>query len=281
MLAYSFIVMDRVSAFRSPDEFRKALQIVRDCGYEGVELNLTEPLGVDADILEKWTRELRLEIPSFLTGEAYFDGLCLSSRDPEIRRRTVDRLIRYLDTAARFGSLLVVGLLQGLRRDEPDPEIANNRIAEGLRRFAEAAEKRNIDIALEPVNHLQVGFNNSVAEVRAMAAAVNSPRLRPMIDTLHMNIEESSLRQPILDCGPALRHVHLCDSNGGAFGSGRVDFGEALAALREIGYAGFASVKVYRHLDFEAAARSSIEYLRRTEAEVDACTGTFAAKRQS
>src|SRR5215470_2377871 len=99
MLRYSFIVMDRVSAFRSPEEFRDALQIVSDCGYEGVELNLTEPLGIDPGILEKWTRELHLEIPSFLTGEAYFDGLCLSSRDPELRRRTVDRLIGYLDVA--------------------------------------------------------------------------------------------------------------------------------------------------------------------------------------
>ena len=270
MPRYSFIVMERVSAFPSPEAFRRALQALRDCGYEGVELNLTEPLGVDLDLLEKWTRELQLQVPSFLTGEAYFEGLCLSSPDPEIRGSAVERLIRYLDVAERFGSILGVGLLQGLRRDEPNAAVANTRIQEGLCRFADAAEKRQIDIVLEPVNHLQVGFNNSVAEVRAMVTAVNSPRLRPMVDTLHMNIEESSLRRPILDCGKALRQVHLCESNGGAFGSGRVNFVEALAALHEIGYSGFASVKVYRHLDFETAARSSIEYLRRTEAEVDA-----------
>jgi len=280
MLRYSFIVMQRISAFPSTDAFRSALETLRDCGYEGVELNLTAPLGIDPDVLQRWTRELHLRVPSFLTGEAYFDGLCLTSPDPEIRQRTVERLIRYLDVAERFGSILVVGLLQGLRRDEPDPGIANARIQEGLRRLADAAEQKEIDIVLEPVNHLQVGFNNSVAEVRAVIAAVGSPRLRPMVDTLHMNIEERSLRQPILDCGAALGHVHLCDSNGGALGSGRVDFAQILAALREVGYAGFASVKVYRHLDLDTAARSSIEYLRRVEAEVDACSGTFAAKPQ-
>ena len=262
MIRYSFIVMQRLSAFPSPEAFRKALATLRDCGYDGVELNLTEPLGLDIDAVEKGVREFGLRIPSFLTGEAYFDGLCLSSPDADVRRATVARLIQYLDTAERFGSILVVGLLQGLRRDEPDPEVANVRIRDGLRRLADAAEARGIGVVIEPVNHLQVGFNNSVAEVRALIAAVNSPAIRPMVDTIHMNIEESSLVQPIIDCGPALRHVHLCESNGGAFGSGHVDFGKVLAALHEIGYDGFASVKVYRHQEFEAAAARSIEYLR-------------------
>ena len=266
MLRYSFIVMDRLSSFPSPQAFHSALRTVRDCGYEGVELNLTEPSGLDLNVVGRWTRELNLRVPSWLTGEAYFDGLCLSSADPAIRRATVDRLIGYLDVAERFESILVVGLLQGLRRDEPDPAVAGSRIRDGLCRVAESAERKGIEIVLEPVNHLQVGFHNSVAEVKAMIAAVNSPSLKPMVDTLHMNIEEKSLRQPILDCGSALRHVHLCDSNGGAFGSGRVDFSEVLGALDDAGYSGFASVKVYRHLGFDAAARSSLEYLRKLEA---------------
>ena len=264
MLRYSFIVMDRLASFSTP-AFHDALQTLRDCGYEGVELNLTEPTGLDLNQVARWTRELNLQVPSWLTGEAYSDGLCLSSADPAIRRATVERLIRYLDVAEQFGSILVVGLLQGLRRDEPDALIAGARIREGLRRLADAAERKGIEIVIEPVNHLQVGFHNSVAEVKALIAAVNSPSVKPMIDTLHMNIEEKSLRRPILDCGSALRHVHLCDSNGGEFGSGHVDFSEALRALDDAGYSGFASVKVYRHLGFEAAARTSIEYLRSIE----------------
>ena len=146
MIRYSFIVMQRLSAFPSPEAFRKALATLRDCGYDGVELNLTEPLGLDIDAVEKGVREFGLRIPSFLTGEAYFDGLCLSSPDADVRRATVARLIQYLDTAERFGSILVVGLLQGLRRDEPDLEVANVRIRDGLRRLADAAEARSIGV---------------------------------------------------------------------------------------------------------------------------------------
>jgi len=116
---------------------------------------------------------------------------------------------------------------------------------------------------VEPVNHLQVGFNNGVSEVRQLIRIVNSPALKPMVDTIHMNIEERSLIQPILDCGSELRHVHLCESNGSLFGTGHIDFAAVLKALDVISYAGFASVKVYRGATLEEAARSSMDYLRR------------------
>lgn len=263
MIRLSYIVLPRLTAFESPERFASVLSILRDCGYDGVELNITEPLGIDPGWLERLIGERGLVIPSFLTGEAYGDGLCLSSPDSAVRQRTVDRLIGYLNVAQRFQAILVVGLLQGLRRDEPDALVANRRIADCLKSVADAASKKQVEIVIEPVNHLQVGFNNSVAEVRALIAAIGSPAVRPMVDTIHLNIEESSLTAPIVECGRSLRHVHLCESNAGLFGTGHVDFAAVGRALREIAYDGFASVKVYRHANMEDAARSSIEYLRR------------------
>jgi len=262
MVHFSYILMDLLASFESDDALRRRFALLKECGYEGVELNLTDPPGVDLDRLQGWLTDLGLVMPSFLTGAAYNDGLCLSVPNPEVRRRTVERLIGYLDIAKQFGAILVVGLLQGLRSDEPDPAVANGRIADGLREVAAAAESKGVEFVVEPVNHLQVGFNNSVAEVRQLAATVGSGAIKPMVDTVHMNIEESSLVQPILDCGPELRHVHLCESNGALLGSGHVDFAAVLAALDQIGYDRFASVKVYRKASFEEAAASSIEYLK-------------------
>jgi sugar phosphate isomerase/epimerase len=182
-----------------------------------------------------------------------------------VRARTTELLIRYLDIAQRFGSILVVGLLRGLRSDEPDTQTAEHRIVESLRPVAQAAESKRVELVLEPVNHLQVGFHNSVAEVRHLIDRIGFASIRPMVDTIHMNIEESSLTQPILDCGAGLKHVHLCESNGGRFGTGLIDFGAVLSALKKIDYDGFCSVKVYRHLAFQEAAESSIEMLRSLE----------------
>jgi len=261
MIQFSYIMIDPLRSFDSGVEIQRALALIKDCGYDGVEINLTEPLGVELDDLHHWLDDLELELPSFLTGEAYHDGLCLCSPDESVRRATVQRLIQYLDSTAESNAILVVGLLQGNRGDEADSMLANQRIGDCLSRVAEAAEKRKVDLVLEPINHLQVGFNHTVAEVRQLIAAIGSPAVRPMVDTIHMNIEEASLTQPIRDCGTELRHVHLCESNAGNFGTGHVDFRAVLNTLDEVGYHGFASTKVYRE-SLEIGAPKAIEYLR-------------------
>lgn len=263
MIHYSFMVIEAPNTLGNEAQVRELLAFIRQRGYEGIELNLDLPPAVPFGQLERWVGEAGLAIPSFLTGGAYNRGLCLSSPDPAVRQRTAEHLIRCLDVAKRFNSILVVGLLQGFRRDEPDPERANERIAGCLRQVMDQAERLGVDLVIEPINHLQVGFNNSVGEVRQMAARVGSPNLRPMVDTVHMNIEETSLTQPILDCGSSLRHVHLCESNGSLLGSGHLDFGAVLQALNQIDYDGFASVKVYRNAALHEAAKLSMEYLRR------------------
>jgi sugar phosphate isomerase/epimerase len=263
MIHLSYILLPRLTAFESPAKLKSVFSGIRACGYDGVELNITDPLGIDPNELFEMAEEIGLAIPSFLTGEAYGDGLCLCSPDASVRRRTVERLISYVPVAVRCGAILVVGLLQGQRRDEPNTERANERIIEGLKQVAEKAAAAGVDLVIEPVNHLQVGFNHTVAEVQSLIQAIGSPAVRPMVDTIHLNIEERSLTQPILDCGPALRHVHLCENNGALFGTGHIDFAAVGRALNQVGYDGFASVKVYQHPDLQTAARESINYLRR------------------
>jgi D-psicose/D-tagatose/L-ribulose 3-epimerase len=153
--------------------------------------------------------------------------------------------------------------MQGTLRDEPNPDVAKGRIVECLREVGAAAEARGAEFVIEPVNHLQVGFVNTVDEVRRLIRTIGSPAIKPMVDTVHMNIEERSLTQPIYDCGAELRHVHLCESNGGLFGTGHMAFGPILKALDDVAYDGYGSVKVYRHASMVEAAKTSIEYLRK------------------
>lgn len=273
MFRYSYIVIPPLESLGFEQRVRETLALLKECGYAGVEVNLTHSPALDLDRLEQWLDELDLVIPSFLTGEAYGQGLCLSSPDPSIRRKTVDRLVGFLDVARRFRAILVVGLLQGLLGDEPDVAAAQARIRGGLRQVAGQAEANGVEVVVEPVNHLQVGFNNSVAEVRRLIAEVGSPALKPMVDTIHMNVEEQSLVEPILECGSSLRHVHLCESNGSLLGSGHLDFAAVLGTLDRIGYDGFASVKVYRGASLEDAAPHSLHYLRRLQAGLPAPGG--------
>jgi sugar phosphate isomerase/epimerase len=131
-----------------------------------------------------------------------------------------------------------------------------------LRRVCDAAEGQGVSLVIEPVNHLQVGFNHTVAEAAALADRVGSPALGVMLDTFHMNIEEPSVAAAIELYAPRARHVHLCETNGGAFGSGGLDFRGVLSGLEQAGYDRVVSTKVYRRCGWEEAARSSAAFLR-------------------
>jgi sugar phosphate isomerase/epimerase len=232
-------------------------------GYHGIELVATHPLGYAIEEVVALSEKHRLPVVSLLSGWSYAnEDLCLSSPDAGIRHRAVARIGEYVGHAARLGKVVVVGLMQGLRCDEPDEETANARIADGLRQAARAAEARGVTLVLEPVNHLQVGFNHTAAEAAAMVRRVGSPGLRYMLDTIHMNIEERSILQTIREHGPHIRHFHLCETNGCRFGTGNLDFPSVLAALRESGYNQFISVKIYRNATWEEAARSAAAFLK-------------------
>jgi len=86
-----------------------------------------------------------------------------------------------------------------------------------------------------------------------------------MLDTFHMNIEERAVIESIGLHAERARHVHLCETNGGPFGSGGLDFGGVLEALDEAEYDRYVSIKVYRKCGWEEAARSSAAFLRQFE----------------
>jgi D-psicose/D-tagatose/L-ribulose 3-epimerase len=188
--------------------------------------------------------------------------LSLANADPIVRGRAVCRLNDYVGDAGELRALVVVGLMQGLRSDERDSAKASERIVEGLCRVARNAESRGVTVVLEPVNHLQVGFNNTVAEAAATVERVGSPALGYMLDTFHLNIEERSPIEAIKTYAGRIRHFHLCETNAGQFGTGHLDFSDVLSALEAGGYEGFVSVKVLRTCGWEEAARASARYLR-------------------
>jgi D-psicose/D-tagatose/L-ribulose 3-epimerase len=235
---------------------------IANLGYQGIELTACHPMPYPTEEVLALVRKHGLPVVSLLSGWSYAnERLCLASPREEVRQQAVERLIEYAGHAARLGAVLVVGLMQGLRGDEPDGAAANRRIAACLRPVAEAAAGLGTVVVLEPVNHLQVGFNHTAAEAAAMVERVGSPGLGYMLDTIHLNIEERSVLGAIRDNGRRIRHFHLCETNGGPFGTGNLDFAGVLGALDEVGYSHFASVKIYRCSGWEESARTAKAFL--------------------
>lgn len=248
----------------SLDELSLRMERLAALGYRGIELTLSHPLPYSPEQVLELCERHSLPVASALSGWSYsHEGLCLCSRDANVRRRAVARLTDYARFVAALNSLLVVGLMQGLRSDEPHEEVAQERIVGCLKQVAAAAQDLNASLVVEPVNHLQVGFNHTAAEASALVGQINSPRIGYMLDTIHMNIEEASVVDAIRDHGGKIRHFHLCETNGGPFGTGGLAFSAVLEALEKTGYAGFASIKIYRGVGWEQGAESAAAFLRR------------------
>lgn len=256
----SFLFYEPISQL---DELSRRMARLKSLGYSGIELSAMHPPPYPIEAVAALAREHDLPVVSFLSGWSYsHEGVCLVNPDGAVRRRAIERLKTYLDYATPLGALVVIGLMQGLRSDEPDSAKAVPRIVECLKSAGDHAAAIGGALVLEPVNHLQVGFHHSAAEAAGLVAQVGSPGLGYMLDTIHLHIEERSVVQTIREHGPKIRHFHLCESNGGPFGTGAINFPAVLQALRHSGYAGFVSVKVYRHLGWEDAARTAAELLR-------------------
>jgi D-psicose/D-tagatose/L-ribulose 3-epimerase len=262
MAKFSFILCDPLESFGDLGAFASVLRTIKQLGFAGIECNLIARDLASADRLLQLVEEIQLPIVSFLTGANYFsEGLCLSSPNVETRQRAVESLCRFTAVAAQFNAVLVVGQMQGFRSDEPHVSAAEARIEDALRQVAASAEANGATVVVEPVNHLQCGFHNTLEAVVNLVGRIGSARVRPMLDSFHMNVEEKSMTEPIRRAGNNLAHFHLCESNGSFLGSGRLDFEPILAALESIDYRGFVSVKVYREA-WETAARATSEHLR-------------------
>jgi sugar phosphate isomerase/epimerase len=246
LLRFSYI-LESPASYADFSSFAGDVKHLAALGYGAIELQLRSPADLNV-ACATLLNDCGLRLAAFQTGSAYLEsGICLASPDPRVRRTATDLLKRYVDLAARFSAVVVFGLLQGTRKEEPDATTARARIEEQLVEVASYAAGAGVTVAVEPVNRYECGvFHNTVADVLTTLARVDSPALRAMVDTFHMNVEERSQAGGIHAAAPVLAHVHLSETNRGLLGSGHLDFAEVFRAVDEVCYGGMLSIGIYR-----------------------------------
>jgi hydroxypyruvate isomerase len=124
------------------------------------------------------------------------------------------------------------------------------RIVSGaFARAAEVAADLGVTILLEAVNtrvdHPGVLFSRT-EDSYGVAGQVNSPRVRVLYDLYHSIAEGEDTHEVLQQIAAAIGHVQVADFPGrGEPGSGRIDWNEKLAQLRDIGYAGVIGVECH------------------------------------
>ncbi len=243
---------------------RRGMQKAAEFGFDGVELNLRDSDDLDKDAIIGWAEEFGLEVPSFGTGQSYFeDGLSLADTRPEIQRAVRDRLKGHIRFAACIGAQVVLGSIRGnfFDTDQATRQAQYDIAVEATRDVAEYAAERRVFLTVEAINRYETDFLNTTADALAFINDVGAPNLGLVLDTFHMNIEEVSFVEAIHMANDRLRHFHLVDSNRLAPGMGHIDFKTIIAALKQIGYTGYLSGEMLPQPDDDTASRNFIEYV--------------------
>jgi sugar phosphate isomerase/epimerase len=234
-------------------------------GYDGVELMTKDPTQLDGVSIRRWMDENHLELAGLCTGHVYGeDGLGLVGPNPEVCHQAMARLKSFVDfAAAHFGEGTLVNIGRSRGPGQPDDvESTLERMAEAFAELADYASPYGVRLVLEPINVHQAPYIHTSQDGIAMVNRVNRPNFGLMLDVYHMNIEDVDIYDSFREANELCWIVHFADNNRKWPGSAHLDFELIIQVLNEIGFDGYVSMEILPWPDPDAAARSSIEFLR-------------------
>lgn len=233
-------------------------------GYHGVELAVRDPQFVDAEALDALVKKYDLKVPAIGTGQAWGEeGLSFTDPDPAIRQAAIARINSHIPLAARFGAVIIIGLIRGIIKPGVEKQQAEEWLIEALVTCSRAAAPSGVQLALEPINRYETTMINNAAQGMDLIDRVGAANFGLLLDTFHMNIEEPQIEESIRACSSRIFHFHVADSNRWHPGAGHLDFRSILSALYATGYAGFISGEFLPLPDAEKAAANNIAYWKR------------------
>lgn len=250
------------SAFVVFRGFEKSIKRAAELGYDGIELALKCADEINCDSLSKWLSESEMEVSCISTGQVFADlGLMFTDSIPEKRAKVREIFREFIDLATDFGRMVNIGRVRG-RIGQQKRQEAENLFIDMARELCSYAMQKKVTLILEPVNHYEIDFINSVEEGVELMRKVNMPNMKLMPDVFHMNIEDTSIGGELAKHIDNIAYIHLADSNRLAPGQGHTDFEDIFTKLKQAGYDGWVSIEILPKPDPDTAAAQAVEYLR-------------------
>lgn len=176
------------------------------------------------------------------------------------------RLQRYTQRAAERAAtvgaqIIVIG--SGRARNVPDGMLPQQALVQ-FKRFLsychDAGTRYGITFCIEPLNHTESNFINSLSSGAELVRSAASPRVALLADTYHMAHEREDLRE-IYSHAAIIKHVHTADIGRAAPGESYYDHAALFRVLHDGAYTGRVSIECHWN-DFDAEAARAIQHLR-------------------
>jgi sugar phosphate isomerase/epimerase len=168
--------------------------------------------------------------------------------DPYVRDQGLDALRSSITCAGDLGAAGVIFVphfgapsLPDLRPWLSPPELEAELLNQHLRTLEDFADAFGVSLYVEPVNRYETHFLNRLEQAAAIARKRNHARVKIVADVFHMALEERDMAEAIRAHADVIGHVHLADHNRRLPGQGFTPFAPLAAALRDVGYDGWAA----------------------------------------
>lgn len=232
------------------NSLEEKFEAARRFGFDAVEVCVGPDfdLGQQFDAVRKVSENSGVPVAAICTHPIHdpMEG------DSAEHSRRVDALVDLINRADALGASGVVSVpVRSRTALESAPsrvdalEAMSNSVVEVMQDVSNRLDDGTASLFLEPLNRYEAWFLNGVGHASDLARKVGHPRVKALADIFHMNIEEASFSEPVLNAGELLGHVHVADNNRLEPGAGCLDFRGFFEALKRIQYSGYVSIECF------------------------------------
>jgi len=227
-------------------------------GFETIEIPIEDPSHIDPAKVKAAADKQGLKIGSVCACMGPGRDLRGSAADQKTGITYVKAII---DQAAVMGCPSVIGPVYSVvgligAHDDATKKKHFNLVVKNLKTLAKYAEKKGVQICVEPLNRFETDFLNTCDQGLKLIKAVKSPAVKLHLDTFHMNIEEKNQAAAIKKAGKLLGHFHACGSDRGTPGNDHIDWVPIVKALKAVKYKGDVVIESFT-TDVKVIARAA------------------------
>lgn len=245
------------------DALETSVATAAELGYDAVEIFAPGPESVDVDSLGKLLESSGLRLAALGTGAGWVKHR-LQLADPDAAKRAQAKAFvrSIIDKAGPLGASAIVGSMQGPSGHTGDTATARSYLCEALEDCGAHAARYQVPLIYEPLNRYETRQCCTVADGVDLLESLSTDNVRLLCDLFHMNIEETSISDALMQGGKWVGHIHFVDSNRRPVGMGHMVYGPIFAALRAIGYQGYLCAEAFPYPDPKAASIQTIRAFR-------------------
>ncbi len=253
-------------------------QIVGEAGYEGIEIAAFTLVKESVEELDAAARaQMVKEMKSAglqCVGLHWLlapppKGLHFTTPDAAVRKKTIAYLNSLIDFCSDLGgTVMIFGSPKQRNTMGISIEEATSYFTDGLAKTADHAQKRGVQILIEPLDKTQTDVVNTMAEAKKIIDEINHPAIQTMFDFHNTPDETEDFDVLIKKYYPHIKHVHVQEMDGNYLGTGDAvtTYVKAFQTLKDLNYDQWISLEVF---DFtpggKTIATESIRVLREIE----------------